>query len=568
MRQRWFIPALAASMLVVFGCTRPMFSSYPSDRAMERSQEVTVRFFLPPEIDRFAEELGESDTALVVDSSYEGFAGQGPNRHGPSPNVDAMHVALWGGRFAGHDVTYTLASLDPGDYTFALLDQDEGKAIQGWIHVTVPGTELVDVLRKWKANIPEQKQWLAYDFELKGKLQTGDSEVFKSFARQLRAFEGLERQLETAINLEMRAQAHTGMRNDQFLQNAEVLLLPGNNSFFRPTSQPAFSKEDMAGVRSGNVASRIVLVADYANAQWKLAHVNQVVGNLERCRSVFVEEAQRLARRKRFYTLTDHIYNHDRKFVENEMQLQQCLATIDRLNEQVSELRSRRTGLAFVSGLFASDGSFRALDDEERGLQGERKVLSAEKQRFDLLFDQAEEDSTRRVALERDRQRVIRAIEGLDKQLANLVEARTALKTLRDSNRVIHRQGDHRLLAASFVDQDIPMHIRQTIEREALMTIRLEATENVLVPTSVTSAFGTWGSAPRQKQFDSPAFNRQPTPDSFRTQGDARFASMKQTEVLEQGNQPARAQSADGQCDCPWMLKVLVPPCWFAEPRR
>lgn len=650
MRQRWFVLAWVMPVLVVVGCMRPMFGySASSDRPVKPSV-VSVRFLVPPEPERFTERTGQATTGLVVDSGYQGFAGNDAAHHGSFFNPEAKHVALWGGPFSGRNVTYSLTPLEPGDYTFALLDQDEAKAVQGWIHVTTTGTELVDVLRKWRNDIPEQKQWLAYDFELQNNLQIRDARVFKSFARQLRAFDQLERELDGAIGREMQTQAHSRMRTGGFLHNTEVLLLPGDNSFFRPTTQSAFSQKELDSVRSGDAVSKIVLVADYAKAEWKLRHVHRLADDFQRCKAVFTEEAQRLARRKRYYMLTDHLYHHDRKFVENEMHLQHCLATIDRLNEQIGELRGRRMGLAFVTELFAPDGSFQVLNDEKSDLGREQKVLEAKMHRLNQLFEQANEDSSRRVTIEQDRQWVHRAMEGLNTELARLDEAQNALQTLKDSSRVIHRQGDYRLLASSFVDQNIPFFIRQTIEREALMSIRLQAADNVLVPTSLTDAYlgsGPWARAtnpfefppasrqsmkpsarpqsmqrafrpqsmqvsaqvqpvqssarPQSKQHASRPQSTQrsvqappvqssarpqsmqhasrpqsmqrsalpqPIESSFRTQpSDAYLATMKPEPVRVGNKKTVRVQQTEDP-DCPWLLRVLVPPCWLADPQR
>ncbi|MCH7839390.1 MAG: hypothetical protein IID38_04025 [Planctomycetes bacterium] len=597
MRQKYFVLAWAMSGLVVAGCMRPMFGqSASSNRPVAEPTVVSVRFLVPPEPERYTERTGQATTGLVVDSGYQGFAGNDAARHGSSFNPESKHVALWGESFSGRNVTYSLTALKPGNYTFALLDQDEAKAVQGWIHVATTGTELVDVLRKWRNDIPEQKQGLAYDFELQNNLQTRNAKVFKSFARQLRAFNQLERELDAAIDREMQTQAHAQMRTGGFLHNIEVLLLPGDNSFFRPTTQPAFSKQELDRVRSGEAASKMVLVADYAKAEWKLRHIHRLSDDFQRCKAVFTEEAQRLARRKRYYMLTDHLYHHDRKFVENEMHLQHCLATIDRLNEQIAELRGRRMGLAFVTELFAPEGSFQVLNDEKNDLRREEKVLEAKMHRLNQLFEQANEDSSRRVTLEQDRQWVHRAMEGLNSELARLDEAQKALQTMKDSSRVIHRQGDYRLLASSFVNQDIPFFIRQTVEREALMSIRLQAADNVLVPTSLTDAYhhtGPWARAanpfefppaprqsmqrsastqPMQSSVRSQSMQRsslpQPMQTSFRTQpGKAYLTTMKPEPVRGWQKKTNRAQHTENP-DCPWLLKVLVPPCWLADPQQ
>ena len=154
------------------------------------------------------------------------------------------------------------------------------------------------------------------------------------------------------------------------------------------------------------------------------------------------------------------------------------------------------------------------------------------------------------MTLEQDRQWVHRAMEGLNSELARLDEAQKALQTMKDSSRVIHRQGDYRLLASSFVNQDIPFFIRQTVEREALMSIRLQAADNVLVPTSFTDAYhytGPWARAanpfefppaPRQSMQRSAA--PQPMQTSVRSQSMQR-SSLPQPMQTSFRTQPGKA---------------------------
>ena len=489
MRHARFLLGLMAGSLLIAGCMKPFFSS-----SNARSQAahppraystpaVAVRFFMPPDAERYGDMTSDTSMQLVVDSKYKGFVDADNDGIADTPDSQPMHVALWGGPFYGHETTYTLTSLDPGDYTFAVIDRDKAKAIQGWIHVNHSGLEVADILQRWKAEMPKMKQWLAYDFELQGKLNTSDAQVFESFARQLRAFERLERELDQAIAHELEVQHSSRQQNSAFLEDAEVLLFPGDKSLFRPTTKPAFTPADFNEVQKGETRSKMVLVADYPTAQWKLGLVNQLTNELGRCKAVFVEEADRLARRKRFYALTDHIYNHDRKFVENEMRLQQCLATIDRLNDQMSQLRDRRMALAFITGLFAPDNSMEALDRQEQDLVRERAVLQTQRERFDKLFEETDEDSARRVVFERSRQETNRAIEDVNQQIERVADARKAMTKLREDTDVIYRQGDQSMVASSFFDKDIPFPFRQTVEQEALMSIRVEPTDQLHIPS-------------------------------------------------------------------------------------
>jgi hypothetical protein len=219
MRHARFLLGLMAGSLLIAGCMKPFFSS-----SNARSQAahpprayftpaVAVRFFMPPDAERYGDMTSDTSMQLVVDSKYKGFVDADNDGIADTPDSQPMHVALWGGPFYGHETTYTLTSLDPGDYTFAVIDRDKAKAIQGWIHVNHSGLEVADILQRWKAEMPKMKQWLAYDFELQGKLNTSDAQVFESFARQLRAFERLERELDQAIAHELEVQHSSRQQN-------------------------------------------------------------------------------------------------------------------------------------------------------------------------------------------------------------------------------------------------------------------------------------------------------------------------------------------------------------------
>ena len=456
----------------------------------QEAMMVSVRFAMPPALEEMPDASTDSEARLVAHSAEGGFA------HEAVPSqANAIHVALWGGQFNGEDVTHLNTALAPGHYTFALLLQDSATAAQGWIHVNPIEGGLVDLFRKWKQNIPTQKQMLAYDYDLQGKIQRDPAE-FESLTRQLCAFEQLERKLDYAIARERGMYDAARERYTEFLKDAVVLVLPGDQGFINPMTRPAFSEDDLGYVRSGDTVTKVLIVSDYEDIQWKLRLVSRMARDVRACKIALSEEAARLQRCKQLYAMTRHIYKHDRelvrqhdrKFVENEMRLQASFAAMERFDEQLTDLRERRVALAFACELTAPNGMYDPLDDEHRTLTQERVVLETEKHRVDLLFAQVPEDSPNRSALERRRQRYIRAIEGIDRQCEALTEARLALKKMKDSSEVIHRQGESRLLAASFVDQDIPAYVRAAIERESVMTLRLQPSENLFAPSNAKVA--------------------------------------------------------------------------------
>ncbi|UCC29081.1 MAG: hypothetical protein JSU86_12865 [Phycisphaerales bacterium] len=447
--------------------------------------QVAVRFVIPPEPEPFADTDTDVEARWVVDTPYDGFI---DTDSAVIPVSDAYHVALWGGPFEGNDVTYDATALAPGSYTFAYLDRPDDSMMQGWLEVNYEGKDLLDYLYKWKNSIPEQKQQLAYEYEISGRMNAMDPAAFTSLDKQLQAFDRLEKQLDAAIAAETKAHTARHQQVGDLLRDAEILVLPGTDQVFHATTRPAFSPDDFEAVRAGGALTKMVLVADHQDAQWKLRCVDQLYDDLTRCKAVMGQEADRLERRKGLFLLTDHLHNHDKRFVENEMRLQVVLSAIDRLDQRMSDLGKRRMALAFISELVAPDGTFRALDQEERDLLQEKAVAQAEKNRLDLLFDESDENSTRRVALERNRLHVAAAIDAFNMRLADLGKARTALQTMTESTDVIHRQGDTRLLTATVVEEQLPFTVRQAIQRESLMTVRLQIEDDVFVPAKANVA--------------------------------------------------------------------------------
>ncbi len=477
MRKFVHVTATLALITLAAGCASTKATSSYSGITADFTA-VGVRFVVPP-MPKSTDLKIAGTGGFVSDSSYSGFV--------PVADLageDISHVALWGGGFNGHDVTYASTALQPGMYTFAFINPDKDEAVQGWLDVNPGGTEIVDFLMRWYNDIPQMRQALAYELELAGGSNARNSGIFEGFVTQLRAFDRLESQLAQAIADERQAQADSAWQYNEFLRNAEVLLLPSETGFFHPTTQPTVTEAELASVRSGKTISKVIMLADADNAVWKLKRVNQVYNELNRCKIVLMEEADRLQRRKRFYTLTDHIYHHDKLFVHNELRLQQTFAAIDQLNEHVAELRDRRMALAFVSELTAPDGTFRTLNGEETDLNREKTILRAKMNQINHLFDEAKENSSKRVILERNRQEVARAIEAIDMQLDQVVQARVALKTMNNDTEIIHRQGNWRLMTASLTGQDIPFAVRKAIEQEALMTVRLEPTKTMFVPSN------------------------------------------------------------------------------------
>jgi hypothetical protein len=487
MRHKVLVTATLAALLVCTGCMRSMTSTtYRPD-----ATALTVRFVLPTEQERYAGGDQHTDTQLVVDSAYEGFSGSDEVVDAPHFLPGAYHVALWGGSYDGANVTTRSTSLVPGSYTFAYFDHPHDALMQGWLDVRTTGSDLLSMLTKWRDWIPEQKKRLAFAFEIDGRMREADPEVFQSFQKQIDAYDQLHRKLQQAIDTERRVlEKRRGQVRDLF-DSADVVIMPGQNPFFRATTEPAFTEADLDDVRAGNVVTKLVMAANYQEARWKLRQLDQLYDDVSRFKEVLKQEVDRLERRKGLYLLTDHLHRHDKRFVENEMQLQYTLGLIDRINRQTSDLREHRMALAFVTSLFAPDADFAALDQERQDLMRERAVMEAERQRLDRLVEEIDQNSTRWVTHERHRQDAMAGIESLDQQIADVDHVKTVLMTMNDSTDVIHRYNDMRLVATTFVADQLPLGVRNAVEREAMMTVRLQTSDKVFAPglTGVAAAY-------------------------------------------------------------------------------
>ena len=486
MKKNVLITALLATPVVLTGCMRPVAkTNMQPEPAM-----VAVRFVVPSETDTWAStqpNAGDENTQLVVDRTYEGHAGMSHNDvNAAAPS--GRHVALWGGPYEASDVTYHLAALTPGSYTFAFVDPGQSDMIQGWIDVNNIGHDIVQMLRGWKNDIPEQKRMLAYHYETSGRMNSSPTEAFEDFSEQLNAFNKLERQIDRTIGHETQVMADRSRRISTFLRSAELLVMPGDDTVFHPTTQAMFTSDDLNGARGGHAQSKIVVVADQMDVKRKQDVVNDLFSGFSRYRSVLEQAVTRMERRKGLMLLTDHLRNNDKRFVDTEMRLQFTLGEIDRVNERMADLRDRRMALAFISGLINPDGQFAAMTREEQDLHREMTILETEMNQANAVFDETEPNSGQRVAIERNRQRIASTMEVIEQQFANISEAKTALETMAANTNVIHRQGDHQLLTTTYVGQQLPYRVRSAVEREALMTVRIEATDRVFVPNQGTVA--------------------------------------------------------------------------------
>lgn len=472
------LSGLAAIGLGVIGCS----TANSANTWAAHHARVSVRFATPGAISAFAMATPENAEAMLVADSVAGEDSAIWCEHGLNSDAfPSQHAVLWGGPFSGNDVTYASVPLTPGSYTFALFDHEEGAAYQGWIDVHRGGDGLIELLTEWRDTVSEQREWSGFERKIRGDFTSIDDAPFRDFMKELRRIERLERKIDFAVRKEIKkaSRNHTGENSPAI--SADVLLMPGHANFFRSSTQPTFSQAELAAARAGEPVTKVVFVADPTKAAEKLRRVDQVWSSLQRRQNVVTVELNRLKKRHRFYTMTDHLYDHGVKFTKNAQRLQHVEGMADQLDRRMASLNEQRHALLLVHALFSTDPEFDAFGKEEARLLRRRIVGQEEKHQIDLKFDASPENSCRRVSLERQRQRVAARLVDLDERIQRIDNVQVALGQMRNSSSVIHRQGTARVLA-TLVSAEMPTHLAQAIQRESLMTVRLQSAPTMFVP--------------------------------------------------------------------------------------
>ena len=483
------------------GCT--MFQHTFKRTSTTASQPtVTVRFVVPPTYGGFAHDANNNPNAkLVSDDTWQGAVDPGFSPKFGDPEYNPYHVVLWGGPYNGDDVSFTAAPLSPGSYTFGVLDPDNEAAYQGWISVNNSGDDVLSVLTEWRATIHEQEEWLGFEYRVDGKFTSRDPEDFERYTEQVKTLREMEKKINTAINAELNDHKDFSWQRHELLSSAEILLIPGMTNFFRPSTKPTFREAELAAVRNGQPVTKVVLAGDYAKSIEKLRRLVDLQSDLQRSRKVFVAEVKRLEARHRYYRMTDHLYNHGAKFVQNEQQMQKARGMMSKIDRQLDTQRRRCQALQFVVGMFAPDEAMAVFSKQQAELNRDRTVLVEQKHQIDLKFNNAPRGNAKRIRLEANRQEIIAEIANLDAQIEQIQEARVAVANLRESTGVIHRHGTAHILTASLMNSGIPAYLADAIERESLMTVRLQQSESVFAPPNgnVTDAKTT---SHRSNRFD------------------------------------------------------------------
>ena len=460
------------------GCSATHHACAPGSFPGEHTQaKVTVRFVSPANDARLADWSTWSSTKLVSDSTpfnktSGGFAADAAHDH-------AEHVVLWGGSYEGEDVTYSPTQLSTGSYMFGFFDPDRGAAYQGWIAINNGGDDVLSALNQWRDAVHDQEKWLAYESKINGKYTSRNADDFSDFTKQLKSLRNLEARINAAIRVETHDRARMNRVWNEALGEAEVQLMPGSVGFTQPTTRPAFLDVELAAAKNGHAVTKVILAGDFERSMEKMDRLIELRDEMKRCRAVFTEEAQRLQNRRDYYRITSHLYDHSRNFVANERQLQGVRGMIAQIDKQLNENRRSGHALMFVAGLFAPEEANAAFDREQAELRRERTVLAEQQRWYDAQFDDCSAGNEKRISIERRRQDLMAQVEEIDAQLRQIDQAKVAAGKLRDATDVIHRQGPTAVMAASMMDDQLPARLADAIERQSMMTIRIQSADGL-----------------------------------------------------------------------------------------
>lgn len=404
------------------------------------------------------------------------------NMGGFAAGPDAMpqHAVLWGGGYNGNDVSACPTSLNPGSYTFAYFDPDRGAAYQGWMAINSGGDDVLSALTEWRDTVHRQEEWLAFEYKINGKYYSHNSADFKRFEGQLANLRRLEGKVNAAIYAEQKDRAQMCQWRNDYLGDAEVVLMPGTASgFAQPATLPAFLPSDLSAAQGGQPITKVILAGDFARSMEKLDRLSDLQNEMRRCRNVLNEEIVRMENRRNYFRLTAHLYDHDYNFMNNEQRVQQARGMLAGLDRQITENRRHGHAVLAVVGLFAPEEANLAFERELAEIRGERAIWAERLNQVEMQFSDASTWSEKRISLESQRQYLLTQIAECDVQLDQCEQAGDVVAQLRQNTGVIYRNGPASILAASFVTDDIPARLANAIEQEAMMTIRLHSAEGV-----------------------------------------------------------------------------------------
>lgn len=447
------------------------------------------------------------------DNSDNGSTVQLCNMGGLTSGSDPMpqHALLWGGGYCGNNVTGCATSLDPGSYTFAYFDPDRGAAYQGWMAINSGGDDVLSALTEWRDTVHRQEEWLAFEYKINGKYSSRNAADFKRFEGQLANLRRLEGKINNAIQAEQNDRQQMCQFRNEYLGNAEVVLMPGtSNNFAQPATLPAFQPSDLTAAQSGQPVTKVILAGDFARSMEKLDRLADLQNEMRRCRAVLNEEIVRMENRRSYYRLTAHLYDHDENFVNNEQRVQQARGMMASIDRQITENRRHGHAVLAVVGLFAPEEANLAFQRELDEIRGERAVWAERLNQVEKQFNDASTWNEKRVSLERQRQYIQNQLAECDVQIDQCEQAGDAVAQLRQNTGVIYRNGPASVLAATFMTDNVPARLANAIEKESMMTIRLHSASGVAPSPKHLTEGGTINEQMFMLTSDRPNFE-QPT---------------------------------------------------------
>jgi hypothetical protein len=404
------------------------------------------------------------------------------NMGGFAQGTDFMpqHAVLWGRGHNGCDVTAFPTALDPGSYTFAYFDPDRGTAYQGWMAINSGGDDVLSSLTEWRDTVHRQEEWLAFENKIHGKYASHDHADFKRFSNELANLRRLENKINAAIYAEQKDRQQMYQWRNDYLGDAEVVLMPGPAyNFAQPMTLPAFQPADLSAAQGGQPITKVILAGDFARSMEKLDRLTDLQNEMRRCRAVLNEEVVRLENRRSYFRLTSHLFDHDNNFMGNEQRVQQARGMLANLDRQITENRRHGHAILTVVGLFAPEEANLAFAREQAEIRAERAIWAERLNQVEMQFSDASTWSEKRIALEGQRQYLMLQLAECDTQLDQCGQAADTVAQLRQNTGVIYRNGPASILAASFMTDSVPARLADAIEKESMMTIRLHSAEGI-----------------------------------------------------------------------------------------
>ncbi|HNO76793.1 MAG TPA: hypothetical protein PKN33_01940 [Phycisphaerae bacterium] len=381
-------------------------------------------------------------------------------------STDSTSIVLYGDGFPRREVRDLDLALAPGSYAFQCRFVKAEDNLSGTLRVHHPEDELWQTLQKWRADVPDQRRRLAYEFELQRNGDRFDSTLLTSLQTQLAALDSFDHQLKSMVSSDVRHRES----QPQSQQNTIAIFEP-EPAVGRSASMAAFLAADVSQVRSSQPVCRVLLSADQDEIDWKKQSLNQLIEDAVQLRASIRDEVTRLEGRKKLAAI---VFKSHEGYRRNEESLRAAKKEFGRVSQQLRELRLHALALAMREELFVPGSGDAIAREQSRALESEIRISETALQRAELLFAQSVETNPGRVNLRSAIESHQAELENLRSQLATVEDVRVALNALQ-SNTPVKRVGTDRVLASANIDPALPHEVLRLLENDALLTVRLES---------------------------------------------------------------------------------------------